>query len=153
MTAESTPTKDERELGPVDIIVIGFPKGAPMTGEAVPILLDLVDRGIVRVLDVLFVTKDEDGTVAGFDAQGLGPDQLGEFYAFEGASTGLLGDDDLAAAGDALEPGESAVMLVYENKWAAPFVAAVRRNGGVMLAADRIPVQTLMDALDTVEMS
>ena len=153
MTAETTPTQDERELGPVDIIVIGFPKGAPMTGEAVPILLDLVDRGIVRVLDVMFVTKGEDGTVAGFDAQGLGPDQLGEFYAFEGASTGLLGDDDLGEAGTALEPGESAVMIVYENKWAAPFAAAVRRNGGIMIAAERIPTQTLMDALDALDAS
>jgi uncharacterized protein DUF6325 len=147
MTAETTQTQFEPELGPVDIIVIGFPRGAPMTGEAVPILLDLVDRGIVRVLDVMFVTKGEDGTVAGFDAQGLGPDRLGDFYAFEGASTGLLGDDDLGEAGAALEPGESAVMIVYENKWAAPFAAAVRRNGGIMLATERIPVQTLMEVL------
>jgi Family of unknown function (DUF6325) len=151
MSSEPTSTADEPELGPVDIVVIGFPKGAPMTGEAVPILLDLVDRGIVRVLDVLFVTKGEDGTIAGFDAPGLGEDQIGEFYAFAGATTGLLGDDDLSEAGKVLEPGESAVMIVYENRWAAPFVSAVRRNGGIMLATDRIPVPVLLEALEALD--
>jgi len=131
--------------------VLGFPAGAPMTGEAVPLLMDLVERGIVRVLDVLFVTKDEDGEVAGFDAQGLGADRIGDFQVFDGATSGLIGGDDLVEAGNALEPGESAVLLVYENTWAAPFVTAVRRNGGIVLANDRIPVQTLMEALDAAD--
>ena len=139
------------ELGPVDITLIGFPPGAPMTGEAVPLLLDLVERKIVRVLDVLFITKEADGTFAGFSGQDLDAESFGDFVAFEGASSGLIGDEDLAAAAEAIDPGTSAVLLVYENRWAAPFAAAVRRNGGVMLANERIPVSDLMEALDAAD--
>jgi hypothetical protein len=138
-------------LGPVDIAVIGYPAGAPMTGEAVPILLDLVDRGIVRVLDVLFVTKDENGMFSGFEAKDLDAMSVGDFTVFEGASSGLLGHDDAATAADAIEPGTSAVLIVYENRWAAPFAAAVRRNGGVLIDFQRIPAQDLIDALDAAE--
>jgi hypothetical protein len=152
MTSATTGTApDTVELGPVDILVLGFPAGAPMTGDAVPLLMDLVERGIVRVLDVLFVTKDDDGEVAGFDAQGIGPDRIGDFQVFDGATSGLIGGDDLVEAGNALEPGESAVLLVYENTWAAPFVSAVRRNGGVVLANERIPVETLMEVVNAAE--
>jgi hypothetical protein len=141
----------EDELGPVDIVVIAYPADAPMTGEAVPMLLDLVDRGIIRVLDVLFVRQNEDGTLSGFEATDLDADSLGDFKVFEGASSGLLGEDDVATAGEALEPGSAAVMIVYENRWAGPFAAAVRRNGGVLVANERIPAQDLMDALDTAD--
>jgi hypothetical protein len=141
------------ELGPVDIALIGYPAGAPMTGEAVPLLLDLVDRGVVRVLDVMFVTKEADGTFAGFDATDLDADGVGDFQLFEGASSGLLGDDDVKQAADAIEPGTSAVMIVYENRWAAPFIAAVRRNGGVPIAFQRIGVDELINALDAAEAS
>jgi hypothetical protein len=141
----------DEELGPIDVVVIGFPAGAPMTGEAVPILLDLVDRGIVRVLDAMFVTKNEDGTFSGFDARDLDGKGVGDLTVFEGASSGLLGDEDVAAAAEGIEPGTSAVMILYENRWAAPFVAAVRRNGGVPLAFERIPVQDVIDALDAAE--
>jgi uncharacterized protein DUF6325 len=141
----------EDELGPIDIVVIAYPAGAPMTGEAVPMLLDLVDRGIIRVLDALFVRQNEDGTFSGFEATDLDSDSLGDFKVFEGASSGLLGEDDVAAVGETLEPGSAAVMIVYENRWAAPFAAAVRRNGGVLVANHRITVQELMDALDTAE--
>jgi Family of unknown function (DUF6325) len=141
----------DEELGPIDIVVIAYPAGAPMTGEAVPILLDLVDRGIVRVLDAMFVMKNEDGTFSGFDARNLDGKGMGDFAAFEGASSGLLGEDDVATAADALEPGSAAVMIVYENRWAAPFAAAVRRNGGVVVDSQRIPVQELVDALDAAE--
>jgi hypothetical protein len=139
------------ELGPVDIVVIAYPADAPMTGEAVPLVLDLVERGIIRVLDVLFVIQNADGTVSGFEAQDLEPDRVGDFKVFEGASTGLLGQDDVATASEALEPGSAAVMIVYENRWAAPFAAAVRRNGGVLVDNQRIPAQDLIDALDAVE--
>jgi hypothetical protein len=139
------------ELGPVDIVVIGFPPDAPMTGEAIPLLLDLVDRGIIRVLDVLFVMENEDGTFSGFEAQDLEADRIGDFKVFEGASSGLLGEEDVATAAEAIEPGTAAVMIVYENRWAGPFVAAVRRNGGMLIDNQRIPAQDLMDALDTVE--
>ena len=141
----------EVELGPIDIVVIAYPADAPMTGEAVPMLLDLVDRGIIRVLDVLSVRQNEDGTLSGFEATDLDADSLGDFKVFEGASSGLLGEDDVAAAGEALEPGSAAVMIVYENRWAGPFAAAVRRNGGVLVANHRITAQELMDALDTAE--
>lgn len=139
------------ELGPVDVVVIGYPAGAPMTGEAVPILLDLVDRGIVRVLDARAVIKDSDGTFSGFDVADLDEDKVGSFSAFAGASSGMLTDDDLALVADEIEPGTAAVMIVYENRWAAPFVAAVRRNGGVLVASERIHAQDLLDALDAVE--
>ena len=141
----------DRELGPIDIVVIAYPADAPMTGEAAPLLVELVERGIIRVLDVLFVTKNEDGTFSGFDATDLSEKGVGDFEVFEGASSGLLGDDDAAQAAEAIEPGSAAVMIVYENRWAAPFVAAVRRNGGVPIAFERIPAQDLIDALDAAE--
>jgi hypothetical protein len=141
----------DEELGPVDIVVIGYPADAPMTGEAAPMLLDLVDRGIIRVLDVLFVIKNEDGTFSGLEAKNLTSETVGDLVAFEGASSGLLGDDDVKTTAEAIEPGSAAVMIVYENRWAAPFVAAVRRNGGVPLAFERIPVQDLIDSLDAAE--
>ena len=139
------------ELGPIDIAVIAYPAGAPMTGEAVPLLIDLVERGIIRVLDVMFVIKEQDGTFSGFDATDLDDKGVGDFVVFEGASSGLLGDEDAAMAADAIEPGNAAVMIVYENRWAGPFVAAVRRNGGVPVAFERIPAQDLIDALDAAE--
>jgi hypothetical protein len=139
------------ELGPVDVVVIGYPTGAPMTGEAVPILLDLVDRGIVRVLDARVVIKEEDGTYSGFEVSDLDEDSVGSFTAFAGASSGMLSDDDVALVADEIEAGTAAVMIVYENRWAAPFAAAVRRNGGVLVASERIYAQDLLDALDAVE--
>jgi hypothetical protein len=139
------------EIGPVDIVVIAYPPDAPMTGEAVPLLLDLVDRGIVRVLDVMFVIKEADGTFSGFDATGLDGRGVGDLALFEGASSGLLGDDDAATAAEAIEPGTAAVLIAYENRWAAPFVAAVRRNGGWVVDNQRIPVADLIEALDAAD--
>ena len=139
------------ELGPIDLVVIGYPPAAPMTGEALPLLLDLVERGIIRVLDVLFVRKDEDGTFSGFEARGLDANSVGDFTVLEGASSGLLGDEDAATAADAIEPGTAAVLILYENRWAAPFAAAVRRNGGVVVDNQRIPHQDVIDALDALD--
>jgi len=141
------------DLGPIDIAVIGYPPDAPMTGEAMPLLLDLVDRGIIRVLDVLFVTKEPDGSFAGFEARDLDERNVGDLAIFEGASSGLLGEDDAASAAEAIEPGTAAVLIVYENRWAAPFIAAVRRNGGFPIAFERIPAQDVIDALDAAESS
>jgi dihydroorotase-like cyclic amidohydrolase len=141
----------EEALGPIDVVVIAYPPGAPMTGEAVPLLLDLVDRGTIRVLDAMFVRKDADGTFSGFDATDLTDQGVGDFVAFEGASSGLLGDEDIARVAEQIEPGSAAVTLLYENRWAAPFVAAVRRNGGVPIAFERVPSQDLIDALDATE--
>lgn len=143
----------ETELGPIDVVVIAYPADAPMTGEAVPLFMDLVERRIIRVLDALFVTKNRDGTFSGFDATDLDDKGVGDFAVFEGASSGLLGDEDAAAAAEAIEPGSAAVMIVYENRWAAPFVTAVRRNGGVPVAFERIPAQDVIDALDALEVA
>jgi len=142
---------DELEPGPIDVVVIGFPAGAPMTGDAIPILLDLVDRGIVRVLDALFVRKQADGTFAGFNLADLDADTAGDLTVFAGATSGLLDDDDVATAAAQIEPGSAALMIVYENSWAAHFIAAVRRNGGELIGRRRVGVQQLIDALDAAE--
>jgi hypothetical protein len=134
--------------GPIDYILVEW-TGAQPNGEALPHLIDLVDRGLIRILDLVFMTKDGDGTVTVLEIGDLGAG--GEFAAFEGASSGLLGDDDLDQAGDVLEPGTSAALLVYENSWAAPFADAVRGSGGELVASGRIPAQDLIDALDAAE--
>jgi hypothetical protein len=141
----------EEEFGPIDVVVIAAPPGAPVTGEAVPILLDLVDRGIIRVLDARYVRKEADGTFSGFDFADLDADEAGDLTVFAGATTGLLGDDDVATVAAEIEPGTAAVMIVYENRWAAQFANAVRRNGGVLVAFHRIGVQELIDALDAAD--
>jgi Family of unknown function (DUF6325) len=137
------------EMGPVDYIVVEWPGQQP-TGEAAPLLLDLVDRGLIRVLDLAFIAKGEDGSVAGLEISDLG-EQVEELAVFEGASSGLLSEDDVSEAGEALEPGTSAALLVYENRWAGPFAAAVRRSGGQLVASGRIPVQAIIAALDAAE--
>jgi hypothetical protein len=137
------------EMGPIDYLLVEWPGRQP-NGEAVPYLLDLVDRGLIRIVDLTFVAKDEDGEVAGLELAELGG-EVAELAVFEGASSGLIGDDDIAAAAEALEPGTSAALLVYENAWAAPFAAAVRRSGGQLVASGRIAVQDLLAALDAAE--
>jgi hypothetical protein len=137
------------EMGPIDYVVVEWPGQQP-TGEAAPLLVDLVDRGLIRVLDLAFVTKGEDGSVARLEISDLG-EQVEELGIFDGASSGLLSDDDVGDAGTALEPGTSAALLVYENSWAAPFAAAVRRSGGQLVASGRIPIQGLVAALDAAE--
>jgi len=139
------------EMGPIDYLVIEWPGRQP-TGEAAPHLVDLVERGLIRVLDLAFIRKDEDGSVAGVEISEVG-DQVAEMKVFEGASSGLLSDDDVAEAGDVLEPGTSAALLVYENRWAAPLAAALRRSGGQLVASGRIPIQALLAALEGAEES
>jgi hypothetical protein len=141
---------DELEdMGPIDYLVIAWPDPKP-NGEIAPLVVDLVDRGIIRILDLAFVAKGDDGTVAGVEISDLG-DQVAELKIFEGASSGLLSDDDVEEAGAALEPGSAAAVLVFENRWAAPFATAVRRSGGQLVANGRIPVQAILAALDAVE--
>ncbi|MBX9362831.1 DUF6325 family protein [Streptomyces massasporeus] len=137
-------------MGPVDYLVVEFP-GNRMTGEGFPILVDLVDRGLIRILDLMFVRKDADGTVSGMEIADLTGDGALDLAVFEGASSGLLGQDDLEEAATALEPGNSAGILVYENVWAAPFAAALRRGGAQMVASGRIPVPALVAALDATD--
>ena len=137
------------EMGPVDYVLVEWPGKQP-TGEALPHLVDLVDRGLIRIIDLSFISKDEDGNLALLEIADLGA-AVAEIAVFEGAGSGLLHDDDIAQAGDVLEPGTSAALLVYENAWAAPFASAVRNSGGQLVASGRIPVEDLLAALDAAE--
>ena len=141
---------DLDQMGPIAYLVVEFP-GNKLTGEAFPLLVDLVDQGLVRILDLVFVRKDTDGSVAGLELKDLDGDGELDMSVFEGASSGLLGDEDIQEAGNVLMPGSSAVILVYENLWAAPFAAAVRRSGGQLIASGRLPVQAVLAALDAIE--
>ena len=114
------------EMGPVDYVITEFP-GLAMNGEGLPMLVDLVDRGLIRILDLTFIEKDEDGNVAALEIADVGGEVV-ELAIFEGASSGLIGDEEIGQAGDVLEPGTAAALLVYENTWAAPFASAVRRS-------------------------
>jgi hypothetical protein len=137
------------EMGPIDYLLVEWPGRQP-NGEVAPHLVDLVDRGLIRILDLAFIAKDEEGTVRGLEIADVG-DQVAELSIFEGASSGLLSDEDIEEAGGVLEPGTSAALLVFENTWAAPFATAVRRSGGQLAASGRIPVQAVLAALDAAE--
>jgi hypothetical protein len=141
--------EDINEMGPIDYIVVEWKDRQP-TGEAVPYLVDLVDRGIIRILDLAFITKGEDGSVGRLELSDVG-DAVEEYAVFEGASSGLLSEEDTDEAGKALEPGTSAALLVFENRWAVPFATAVRRSGGQLVASGRIPIQAILAALDAAE--
>lgn len=142
---------DLDETGPIDYLVVEFPPGG-MKGEAFPLLVDLVDRGLIRILDLVVVRKETDGTLSGLTLDTL-PDGAADLTLFEGASSGLLGDDDLQEAANAIEPGAAAAVLVYENVWAVPFAVALRRSGAQMVASGRIPVQAILASLDAIEAS
>jgi hypothetical protein len=137
---------DIDEMGPIDYLCVEFPPGS-RTGEGLPLLVDLVDRRIIRILDLRFFRKDENGSVIELDGT-----QLGDGLAiFSGAASGMLGNDDLAEAAAALQPGSAAVVLIYENLWAAPLAVTLRRAGAQLVAGGRIPVQALLAALDASE--
>jgi Family of unknown function (DUF6325) len=141
---------DLEDIGPIDYLVVEFP-GSRMTGEGLPLLVDLVDRGIIRILDLVFVKKELDGSVRGLAIADLDHDGKLDLAVFEGASSGLLDQEDLDEAGGVLEPGSSAGLLVYENRWAAPLARELRRGGGQLVASGRIPVQAVLAALDATE--
>jgi hypothetical protein len=138
------------EMGPIDYVVLEWAGDQPVTGEVMPLLLDLVDRGIIRILDIAFLVKGDDGSVAAIDFAEVAQ-QDGSLDAFEGASSGLLGQDDLEEAAAALEPGTVAGVLVWENRWAAPVAVAMRRSGGQLVASGRIPVQAVLASLAATE--
>ncbi len=146
MTKSST----QVDMGPIDYVVVEFP-GSKMRGEAMPLLVDLVDRGIIRILDLVFMKKEMDGTIRGMVLADLDQDEQLDLAIFEGASSGILGDDDIQTAGAALEPGSSAGLLVYENTWAAPFASALRRAGGQLVASGRLSVLDVEQALQLSE--
>jgi hypothetical protein len=142
---------EDIEMGPIDFIVVEWPPERPPTGEAFPHLLNLVDAGMIRVLDLAFIRKEADGNVVGIDIRDLDLDGNPDIAVFEGASSGLLGKDDVDEAGGVLQPGSSAAILLYENTWAAPFATALRRSGAQLVASGRIPVNALLSALDEAE--
>jgi uncharacterized membrane protein len=141
---------DLAETGPIDYFVVEFP-GNKMTGEGLPLLIDLVDRGIIRILDLVFVKRELDGSVKAFNISDFDGDGTLDLAVFEGAASGLLGDDDIDDATSIIEPGNSAGILVIENVWAAPFAAALRRGGAQLVASGRIPVQAILASLEAAE--
>ena len=133
--------------GPVAWIVVEFP-GSRFNGEVAPALRDLVDRGLVRVLDLLILKKDADGSIEAFELSDLDDSEIGELRSHEAQLAMLLSEDDVAAVAAAIEPGSSAAVLVWENTWAAPFGSAIRRSGGQLVASGRIPIQALLAAVE-----
>ena len=135
------------ELGPVDWIVVEFP-GSEFKGEIAGVLDDLVARGTIRVLDLLILRKDDDGELEVLELSDFGDDELGGLRAYEAGLAMLLSADDVAAVAEAVAPGSTAGLLVWENLWAAPFGSAVRHAGGQLVASGRIPVQAMLAAIE-----
>src|SRR4029453_16394289 len=138
------------ELGPVDWIVVEFP-GSRFNGQIVPALLDLVERDLIRVLDLLVLKKDDAGGLGEFCLSELDEGEIGELRTFESELAMLLSEEDVTSLAAAIEPGSSAGVLVWENIWAAPFGSAVRRAGGQLVASGRIPTQALLAAIEADE--
>jgi hypothetical protein len=138
------------ELGPVDWIVVEFP-GSKFNGEMAPALRDLVERNLIRVLDLLVLKKDRDGSIEAFELSDLDDSEIGELRSYEAELAMLLSEDDVSAVAAAIEPGSSAAVLVWENTWAAPFASAARRAGGLLVASGRIPTQALLGAIEADE--
>jgi hypothetical protein len=145
MTEQLGGTVDE--LGPIDWIVVEFP-GSRFKGEIAPALDDLVMRGIVRVLDLLLIRKDEEGSLDVFELSDLDESEIGTLRTYESALADLVSEEDVKAVAAAIEPGSTAALLVWENSWAGPFASAVRRAGGQLAASGRIPVQAILAALE-----
>jgi Family of unknown function (DUF6325) len=137
-------------LGPISYLIVEFP-GNKMTGEGLPILVDLVDRGVIRILDLTFVTKAQDGSLAVVAVEDLDLDGTVDLAVFVGASAGLVSQTDLAEAAPAIQLGSSAAILIFENRWATSFVQELRRGGAELVAAGYIPQDDLVAALDATE--
>jgi Family of unknown function (DUF6325) len=140
---------DADELGPVDYLVVAFPAGqADFSGEMASELRELMDSDTVRVLDLVLVTKDVDGSVEATELRDADDSEVGQLHAAEADLAVLLAESDIDEIGQVLEPGSSAAVLVWENTWAAPFGTAVRRSGGQLVASGRIPTQAILAAID-----
>ena len=140
----------EHDVGPIDYLALECPT-ARLEGEGLAILVDLVDRGIIRILDLRFATRAEDGSFAAMAIADLDGDGVLDLAVFEGVESGLLDDDDLSQAVSLIEPGSAVALLLYENTWAGPFVSAMRRGGAEVISSGRIPVDTVVAALDALE--
>ena len=140
----------DEALGPISYLIVEFP-GNKMTGEGLPFLVDIVDRGIIRILDLIFVTKGQDGSLAVIALEDLDLDGTVDLAIFAGASSGLVGQSDLDEAAPAVATGSSAAILIFENRWATGFVQALRRGGAELIAAGYIPQDDLVAALDAAE--
>jgi hypothetical protein len=137
-------------MGPISYLIVEFP-GNRMTGEGFAALVDLVDRGLIRILDLRFVRVDADGSVQALELADLDADGSIDLMVFDGVSSGLLDDSDLADASGALKPGSSAGILLFENCWATRFVEGMRNGGGQLIAAGYIPMDAVVAALDATD--
>jgi hypothetical protein len=138
------------ELGPVDYVIVEFPAGATnFTGEMATELLALVDAGTIRVIDILILVKDADGSVDALELSDL--DELGELQRLEAELAEMLAEEDVEKLAAAMDPGSTAGVLIYENLWAAPFASAARRAGGQLIANGRIPIQAIIAAIEADE--
>jgi len=138
------------ELGPVDYVIVEFPAGASsFTGEMAAELRALVDAKTIRVIDILILRKDADGTVEATELSDI--DELGELQTIEAQLAELLAEEDVINLAAAMEPGSTAGVLIWENLWAAPFAAAARRSGGQLIADGRIPIQAIIASIEADE--
>jgi len=140
----------EQDIGPIDYLTLEFPK-ARLTGEGLAALVDLVDRGIIRILDLRFIKREDDGSFSALAVSDFDGDGTLDLAIFEGVESGLLDDDDLGQAASVIAPGSAAGLLVYENTWAGPFVSAMRRAGADVVASGRIPAEDVITMLDALE--
>jgi hypothetical protein len=145
-------TDEAEPMGPISYLIVEFP-GNKMTGEGLAVLIDLVDRGVIRILDLRFVTCRDDGSVAAVDLRQVDTGGQFDLTIFEGASSGLLDQSDFDDAAKALDPGSSAGILIFENRWATTFVDALRRGGAELVAAGYIPIADIAASLDAAEAS
>lgn len=147
-----TQQQEDLLVGPIDYLALEFP-GAKLEGEGLRALLDLVDRGIIRILDLRVAKVDANGDVTAMELTDLDGDGTLDLTVFAGVRSGLIADDDLAGVAELVEPGYAVGVLLYENTWAGPFVAAMRRSGAELIASERIPAVDVIAMLDELEAS
>jgi uncharacterized membrane protein len=146
-STDNTPPEDG--IGPVDCMIVRFP-GNRFTGEIAPALGALVDSGTIRIIDLVFVKKDEDGSVTAVELSELDPDEAAPYDEIEGETEGLLSEEDLDWAAESIEPNSSALLLVWENTWATRVAEAIRGAGGQLVMFERIPHDEVVVAMQSV---